>query len=465
MEKRLTKVESNMNITPILYAKVSLALGLSLYTLSASASPYTLLDINGQSTITLPGLKVRLKLDNVYDGPRDKFCTNSGAPVVRKDSSGNFLDFVDSHGRSYTYTSTGQPVTYTSLPALNAPLENERQNQQTAINAWGTISLTKRFVSESLHEILPRNSPALVRWNAQKPVKLYSLDRGSQNNAYFSPDDNGGSIHFFSLVNHKNQIIGSTGNDYEIGSHETGHNISDILRPNHDLMRPQTGAIDESFGDYIAFSTALSVDSIRKQFLKDTQGNLRRSSFLSETAESLSQATGYGVHGIRNAVNDFTLDGSACEVHDLSRVFTGALYDIFVGAFEEASPRPWIFFRDELKDDEQINQVNKDLRALVLGAHCMVPYSNPTFADYGHTMYSLAENNPHYTYLSKFIPGAFENRGIDVFEKHNNFSACDKNAVAAHGVGGSKDNHICGTLEHLKKRKERRIPRSWNLEF
>ena len=454
-----------MNLPRILCVNASLALSLNAYTPIASAHPTTLLDINCQNDVTLSGLKVRLKLENVYEGPHDMFCNNVGAPFVRKDYSGNFLGFIDSRGRSYTYTSTGQPVTYTSLPALDSVLEDERQKKQNAINAWGTISLTKRFVNDSLHEILPWDSPSLARWDAQKPVKLYSLDRGSQNNAYFSPDNTGGSIHLFPLVNQRKQAIGSTANDYEIVSHETGHNISDILRPHHNLMRPQTGAIDESFGDYIAFSTALSIDNIRKQFLKDTKGNLRRSSFLSETAESLSQATGLGIHGIRNAVNNFTLDGAACEVHDLSRVFTGTLYDIFVGAFEEGSPRPWLFSRDELKDDEQINEVNGDLRALVLGAHCMVPYNNPTFADYGHTMYSLAENTSKYNYLSKFIPSSFENRGIDIFMGHNNFSICDKNAVAAHGGGGSKDNHICGTLESLKKRTASRDAKSLQVVF
>lgn len=440
-----------MNISKILYARASVALGLSLYTLAASANPDTLLDINGQNPITSPGLKVRLKLDAVYDGPHDKFCSNYGGTSVRKDRSGNFLKFVDSRGRSYDYTSTGHPVTYASLPKLDEPLESQRQAQQTALNAWGTISLTKRFVDKQLQEILPWGSPALARWNAQQPVKLYSLDEEYRNNAYFSPDNAGGSIHCFPLVNRRDQIIGNTGNDYEIVSHETGHNISHILRPDHDLMRPQTGAIDESFGDYIAFSTALSIGSIRKRFLQDTKGNLRRSSFLSETAESLSHATGFGAHGIRNAVNNLTLDNSDCEVHDLSRVFTGALYDIFVEAFEEASPRPWFWSRDELKDDEQMAQVNKDLQALVLGAHCMVPYTNPTFADYGHTMFSLAESSPNYTYLSKFIPGSFEDRGINIFRKHNDFSVCDQNAVKTHGSGGSKDNHICGTLEELKK--------------
>lgn len=440
-----------MNISKILYTRASVALGLSLYTLAASANPDTLLDINGQNPITSPGLKVRLKLDGIYDGPRDKFCTNSGGPFIRKDGSSNFLDFVDSRGRSYHYTSTGHPVTYTSLPKLDEPLESERKARQTVINAYGTISLTKRLVGQQLQEILPWGSPALTRWNAQQPVKLYSLDKNYRNNAYFSPDTAGGSIHCFPLVNRRDQIIGSTGNDYEIVSHETGHNISHILMPDHDLMRPQTGAIDESFGDYIAFSTALSIKGIRKRFLQDTKGNLRRSSFLSETAESLSHATGFGAHGIRNAVNNLTLYDSDCEVHDLSRVFTGALYDIFVGAFEEASPRPWFWSRDELKDDEQMAQVNKDLQALVLGAHCMVRYANPTFADYGYTMHSLAENSPKYTYLSKFIPGSFENRGINIFQKHNDFSTCDKNAVKSHGAGGSKDNHICGTLEQLKK--------------
>jgi len=244
-----------------------------------------------------------------------------------------------------------------------------------------------------------------------------------QNNAYSAPDSTGGSIHFFPLVNKNGQVIGSTANDFDTVSHETGHNISNILRPQHDLNRPQTGALDESLGDFIALSSALSLQPTRKKFLKETKGNLRRSSFLSETAESISQATGLGSHGIRNALNDFTLEESACEVHDLSRVFTGALYDILVGAFEEGCPRTWFSYStDQMKWEQQITRVNNDLRSLVLAAHCFVPYDNPTFADFGKTIYSLADNNENYGYLTHFVSAAFENREINIFLPHNNLS-------------------------------------------
>jgi len=414
-------------------------------------SDHTRLDINAQNDVVLSGMKIRLNLGRIQEGPRDQFCTNVGRPFVKKDKNGDFLEFINAHGNSYTYTMTGSPVTYTTIPLDDKALERQRATQQAAINAWGTISWTKRLVNGDLHNILPANSPTLARWNNQHPVKLYTLGNNMQNNAYFKSDSTGGSIHLFPLVKKDGQFIGSTANDFDTVSHETTHNISNILRPNHDLTRPQTGALDESLGDFIALSSALSLKPTRKQFLKETKGNLRRSSFLSETAESISQATGLGPHGIRNALNDFTLDGSACEVHDLSRVFTGALYDIFVDAFEEGCPRTWFSYStDEMKWEQQITRVNNDLRSLVLATHCLVPYDNPTFADFGYTLYSLAGNTAVYEYLAPFTLTAFENRGINISTPHNDFSICDKKAREQHGITGSEDTHICGVHERLK---------------
>ena len=136
-----------------------------------------------------------------------------------------------------------------------------------------------------------------------------------------------------------------------------------------------------------------------------------------------------------------------------------------MGAFEEGSPRPWLFSRDELKDDEQINEVNGDLRALVLGAHCMVPYNNPTFADYGHTMYSLAENTSKYNYLSKFIPSSFENRGIDIFMGHNNFSICDKTQSQLMVVEVQKIIIYVGPLRVLKNEQQAETLKACKLFF
>lgn len=433
---------------------MGLFLGLLSCVSSAQGTlPYTLLDINAQNDVALAGMKVRLQLDEVSNGPSDRFYKNVGGPFIPKDKNGNFLEFRDSRGHDYHYVTSGQPVLYSSRSLTNLALEAQRVMKQTVINAWGTISYTKRLINEDLHRIFPVSSSALERWNSQQPVKLYTLDQTTQNNAFFSPDNRGGSIHFCPLVNKRKQEIGSTANDFETVSHETGHNISYLLRPNRDLSRPQTGAMDESFGDFIAFSTALNIDSIRREFLKETKGNLRRSSFLTETAESLSQAIGLGSHGIRNAFNDFTLDGVACEVHDLSRVFTGALYDIFVEAFEKECPQTWFSCTaDERNWKYQIKRINADLRSLVLTAHCLVPYRNPTFGDMGKTMYKIAENSTTYDYLAPIVSVAFENRGIDINIPHNDLSVCDHKAEKKHGIGGSVDTEICGTLENLKKR-------------
>lgn len=398
--------------------------------------------------------RMRLSISNVQDGPADRFCVNAGGPFTRRDFNGNFLNFVDEQGQSYTYLGRREFVTYES-PALGNPvLESLRVQQRQALNAFATVSYTKRLIGADLERVLPQDHPAMNLWRSQQPVKIYALDRDKRNNAEFRRD---GSIHFYPLVTRTGQIIGNTASDFDTASHETGHNISYVLRPDRDLTRPQTAAIEEGLGDFIALTTALSLNDVSTQFLRDTAGDLRRSSFLSEMAESLSTVTGAGTHGIRNAVNTFTLRDSPCEAHALSRVFTGALYDILANVFEDNISHFWAFFFGANEDSRKANlsKFTADIRGLVLSAHCYVPYANPSFSDFGKAMLELAENNHYYSYLVSYISAAFENRGIDLNAVHTNDSMCDRNATHQHGAGGFVDNHVCGTLSRCVHRHTR----------
>ncbi len=432
-----------------------------LYAIKAEcgATKTTLLDINAQSEHTLSGMKVRLQLDGVQNGPKDFLCVNKGRPFVKKDSQGDLLkdtDYVFVHQEPYRQRTS--PIPYSTSVKLSPEVASSIYRKSTVINAWGTVSYTKRLVGSDLEDLFDGRSAALQRWRSQQPVKLYALDNSSYNNAYFSPDTSGGSIHFFPLKmeqNGKRVTIGWTSNDFETASHETGHNISHILRPNNDFSRPQTGAIDESFGDFIALSAALSLKPIRERFLQDTGRNLRKTSFLSEMSESLSKATGLGVHGIRNALNDLTLGDVRHEVHDLSRVLTGTLYDTLVIAFEEECPSTWfgglLSCSSDQKDSGILAQMNKDLRQLVLKTHASVRYNNPSFADYGYTMHQITTQDPNFSYLEQPILAAFEERGIDISIPHHSISICDNSALKQYGKGGFRDHHICGTLQHRLK--------------
>lgn len=428
-----------------------------LISFAAYANP-TLIDINVQNDITMPGMRMRLSFDGVKPGPSDRYVVNSTGIHIHKDEAGNLVHLMDSRGNPWVYTHSNKPVRYHSNVIQPVHIQDDKAEKKTILNAWGTISLTKRLVGQSLYNGgLLDGHPSVSRWDSQKPVKLYVARQGSANNAYFSPSTQ--SIHFLPLKARKTgKVIGNTADDFDIAAHETGHNVSNILRPDRLFGRPQTGALDESLGDFLSYSTLLSLSPVRQRFFEETGGALRRTSFLSEAAESLSWATGRGAHGIRNALNQDHIDDVDSEVHALSTVHTGALYDVLVSAYDSEAPGGFYsFFVGDEGRGERLALINEDIRRLVLAAHCIVPFKNPSFTDFGNTMHQIASNNGQYGYLAPFIAEAYEVRGMDLSTSHDKLSVCDSEALEKHGpVGNCQHNH-CGTMGKMQRKEGARL--------
>ena len=108
----------------------------------------------------------------------------------------------------------------------------------------------------------------------------------------------------------------------------------DGLRPNWILANspPQTGGLHESFGDITAIFLALSEMDQVEAAIALTKANLHDKTFLSDLAEDFGLALA-GLNGLRNADNDLKLSEAGKEVHAISQVFTGAIYDILADIF------------------------------------------------------------------------------------------------------------------------------------
>jgi len=120
----------------------------------------------------------------------------------------------------------------------------------------------------------------------------------------------------------------------DIVAHETAHAVLDGLKPNWITRSqiPQTSALHEAFGDLMAIFLTISQMDMADAIITQTKANLHDKTFLSDIAEEFGLCLGRS-NGFRNADNDLKLSNVGVEVHDLSQVFTGAVYDILADMF------------------------------------------------------------------------------------------------------------------------------------
>lgn len=196
---------------------------------------------------------------------------------------------------------------------------------------------------------------------------------------------------------------------FDIVSHETGHAILDALKPNwlDFAAPPQTGGLHESFGDLTAIFLALSQMDQVEAVIAQTKANLHDKTFLADLAEEFGLALGRP-NGLRNADNDLKLSQVGTEVHAISQVFTGAIYDIIADIFSfEQKPG--------LKDDAKVlYDVAEYVAGLVLRAIIAAPASNATFADVANQMLNFAASDGKPVQYRNFIRNRFTVREVVV---------------------------------------------------
>jgi hypothetical protein len=195
----------------------------------------------------------------------------------------------------------------------------------------------------------------------------------------------------------------------DIVAHETGHAILDGLQPGWlgGSGNPQTGGLHESFGDLTAIFLALSQLDQVEGVIAQTKANLHDKTFLSDLAEQFGLALGRP-NGLRNADNDFKLSEVGTEVHSISQVFTGGIYDVLadIFAFEHAPGK-----RD---DAIVLYQVAEYLRGLVLRALIAAPTANAGFADVVNKMLVFAASDGKPVEYRNFIRNRFTLREVVV---------------------------------------------------
>jgi hypothetical protein len=252
-------------------------------------------------------------------------------------------------------------------------------------------------------------SPATVPWQWNTPTVADAIQvfprHSNMQNAFYSRSGKLLAFGFFP----KGSATIFTCRSLDIVAHETGHAVLDGLKPNWlgAGNPPQTGALHEAFGDLTAIFVALSQLDQVEAVIAQTKSNLHNKTFLADLAEEFGLALGLPM-GLRNADNDLKLSDVTNEVHALSQVFTGALYDVLadIFAFER---------RPALVDDAvTLHSVATYLQSLLLRAIVASPATAATFADIANQMLLIANADGKPVEYRNFIRNRFTVREVVV---------------------------------------------------
>lgn len=209
---------------------------------------------------------------------------------------------------------------------------DQKEASFTGANVFGAAAATVDKYNEVLGELTGKK----VEWAFGEDQLLVSPETGEWPNAFYARQMKG--VHFFDVKDT------STGNSGEVASHEVGHAVLDALRPNYlGGAGPETGAFHEAFGDVLAMLMSLGNDVAVDKIVEQTAGDLStKRNILSDMGEGFGKALGME-GGIRTSFNKFTYKDPSTlpergdennlghEVHDFSRLWSGAFYDVLDG--------------------------------------------------------------------------------------------------------------------------------------
>jgi len=345
----------------------------------------------------------------VLAGPRDARIA-SGSPGIAPVAPNAFGDFVTAPGTA----------------------------QFDAVHTFAVVRQTLTMYQRALATD-GEETPLPWHWNAEDnldPLQVFPYGLPNTMNAYYSRDENCLKFGDFVPTGAKGRVY--TCRSLDIVAHETGHAILDGLKPNWLLASqpPQTGALHESFGDLTAIFLALSQLDQCEAVIAQTKARLHDKTFLADIAEQFGLALGRP-NGLRNADNDITLAEAGAEVHALSQVFTGALYDILADIFS--------FERQPGRQDDAalLHHTAAYLRGLLLRAVLAAPADGAGFADVAGAMLRLAAADGKPAAYQDFIRQRFTVRAV--------FAAAAADAPPPAGIvdapGAQQDRRACcGTM-------------------
>ena len=300
--------------------------------------------------------------------------------------------------------------------------------------------------------------PLPWQWNSASntdPLRVFPR-AGVTPNAFYSRNEQALKFFFFTPPGAPAgtpQVF--TCRSFDIVSHETGHAILDALKPSWILTGnpPQTGGLHESFGDLTAIFLSLSQLDQCEAFIAQTKADLHAKSFLSDMAEEFGLALGRP-NGLRNADNDFRLSEVGTEVHAISQVFTGGVYDVLADIFD--------FERRSNLEDEAVtlHRVGQYVCSLVLRAVIAAPATAATYSHIVNQMLAITAADGKPAQYRNFLRNRFSFREVIVAPTPAALDADQAgdfafDAAIVDAADAVQDRHgCCGTMQHVQYRED-----------
>ncbi len=188
------------------------------------------------------------------------------------------------------------------------------------VSVWALLQCALAFYEDP--SALGRSIP----WAFEGNRLIVVPHAGFGENAFYDRDSK--SLQFYYFDSNGETIYTCLSSD--IVHHEFGHAVLDGVRPLfNESTDPQTGAFHEFMGDLSAILLTLKNRTLRRQLALKAGGKFSRATTLSSVAEQFGQAVD-GRPYLRTARNKATMGSVSDEVHDLSEVMTGAMFDVLI---------------------------------------------------------------------------------------------------------------------------------------
>ncbi|WP_156885412.1 hypothetical protein [Massilia niastensis] len=328
--------------------------------------------------------------------------------------------------------------------------------QFDAVHTFAVVRQTLTMYQRSL-SAAGAAIPLPWQWNSgadTSPLRVFPHGLPNVMNAFYSRAQ--ACLRFGDFVPGGDGARVYTCRSFDIVAHETAHAVLDGLKPRWLLADapPQTGGLHEAFGDLSAIFLALAQLDQCEALVAQTKARLHDKSFLADIAEQFGLALGSGA-GLRNADNDLTLSQAGTQVHAISRVFTGAVYDVLADVFA--------YERDPEREDDAavLHRVAAYLGGVLLRALVAAPDSAATYADVVNEMLRIVGADGRPPAYGGFIRNQFSRREV--------VEAGSGNAASLPGVrlaarvcdapGARQDRSACcGTMQLPEYRHAARLP-------